>query len=259
MGDRDLDRENRLLARRLQRLEANARSLEEFQDSNARLLSSVMAELEAERARSRQLLLNVLPDRIVRRLEAGERPIADSHDSVAVLFSDFAGFTGIAAGLSPDVLIAELNDLFAGFDRICARHGVEPIKTIGDAYLGIGGLAGEANGDGAAAAAESALEMREFVAERPSSAAEWELRIGIHVGTVIAGVVGATRFAYDVWGDTVNIASRLETSSVPGRIHVSREVAEQLGAAYRLESRGTIQLKGKAPTETFWLVARARD
>ncbi len=257
MTDQDLERENRLLERRLRRLESNVRSLEAFQDSNSRLLSTVMQELEAERARSRQLLRNVLPDRIVDRLEAGERPIADRHDAVAVLFSDFAGFTGIAASLAPDVLIAELNELFAGFDGICASHGVEPLKTVGDAYLAIGGLVGGEDRAGAPATADAAIEMRDFVADRPSQAADWQVRIGIHVGVVVAGVVGATRFAYDVWGDTVNVASRLETTSEPGRIHVSDEVASQLGDGYRLEARGLVDLKGKGPTETFFLLGRA--
>lgn len=257
MTDRDLGRENRLLERRLKRLESNVRQLETFSDSNSRLLSTVMEELEAERARSRQLLLSILPARIVARLEAGERPIADRHDSVAVLFSDFAGFTGIAAELAPDVLIAELNDLFAGFDLICASHGVEPLKTVGDAYLAIGGLAGGEGRAGAAATADAALEMRDFVAARTAQAAEWRIRIGVHVGVVVAGVVGATRFAYDVWGDTVNVASRLETTSEPGRIHVSKEVAAQLGDGYRLEARGLVDLKGKGPTETYFLLGRA--
>jgi class 3 adenylate cyclase len=180
LAERDLERENRTLERRLKRLESNVRQLEDFQDANSRVLSTVMQELEAERARSRQLLLNVLPDRIVARLEQGEQPIADRHDEVAVLFSDFAGFTAIAARLEPTVLIAELNELFAGFDGICGRLGVEPIKTIGDAYLGIGGLAGGV--DGAIAVADAALAMCGFVSSRTSGAADWRVRIGLHIG-----------------------------------------------------------------------------
>ena len=252
-----LERENRILQRRLHRLQANVRELEEIQDSNSTLLSALLRDLEAERARSQRLLLNVLPERIVHRLEAGETPIADRHDAVAVLFSDFEGFTGIAAALAPDVLIAELNELFAGFDGICAGRGVEPLKTVGDAYLAIGGLAGDEAGAGVAATADAALEMRDFVGSRAAHAAEWRIRIGIHVGGVVAGVVGATRFAYDVWGDTVNVASRLETTSDAGMVHVSEEVAAALGDRYRLEARGLVDLKGKGPTKTFFLLGRS--
>jgi class 3 adenylate cyclase len=248
----ELERENRLLVRRLRRLESNVHQLEEFQDSNATLLTHVLEDLEAERARSRELLLNVLPERILTRIEAGEQPIADGHDSVAVLFSDFAEFTGIAARLAPRVLIAELNALFSAFDEICERHGVERIKTIGDAYLAIGGLAG--GQAGAVAVADAALEMTAFVSRRADGAADWRVRVGLHLGPIVAGIVGASRFAYDVWGDTVNVASRLESTSEPGRIHISRQFANGLGSGYRVEPRGTVDLKGKGPTETFWLV-----
>jgi adenylate cyclase len=253
----ELERENRLLVRRLRRLEANVRQLEEFQDSNATLLTRVLDDLEIERARSRELLLNVLPERIVARLEAGEQPIADGHEAVAVLFSDFAGFTGIAARLEPRVLIAELNALFSAFDQICQRRGVERIKTIGDAYLAIGGFGG--GQAGAIAVADAAIEMCAFVSERRDGAADWQVRIGLHLGPIVAGVVGVSRFAYDVWGDTVNVASRLESTSEPGRIHVSRRFATGLGEGYRVEPRGTVELKGKGPTETFWLVRRVDE
>jgi class 3 adenylate cyclase len=252
--EEELERENRLLERRLRRLESNVHQLEEFQDSNATLLTRILEDLEAERARSRSLLLNVLPERILARLEAGEQPIADGHEAVAVLFSDFAGFTGIAARLAPTVLIDELNVLFSAFDQICARHGVERIKTIGDAYLAIGGLAG--GQAGAVAVADAALEMCASVRERSGGAADWEVRIGLHLGPIVAGIVGVSRFAYDVWGDTVNEASRLESTSEPGRIHVSGEFARGLGDGYELEPRGTVELKGKGPTPTFWLLGR---
>ena len=138
-----LERENRTLARRLHRLEDNVRRLEEFGDSNARLLSQVAKDLEAERARSERLLLNVLPQRIIDRLNAGETLIADRHDDVTVLFSDVVGFTEISSRLPTAELIVELNELFSGFDAICEATGVEKIKTIGDAYLAIGGLVDE--------------------------------------------------------------------------------------------------------------------
>ena len=164
-----LERENRILARRLHRLEDNVRRLEEFGDSNARLLSQVVNDLEAERAKSERLLLNVLPQRIIDRLNAGETLIADRHDDVTVLFSDFVGFTEISARLPTAELIDELNDLFSGFDAICEATGVEKIKTIGDAYLAIGGLV-EGTGDHPTAIAETAVRMVELVAAHPAPA-----------------------------------------------------------------------------------------
>lgn len=250
----DLEKANRILERRLRRMEANVRQLEEFGDSNSRLLSQLVRDLEAERARSRQLLLNVLPERIVQRLEAGDSRIADRHDSVTVLFADFVDFTSIAAALEPGTLIDELNDLFSGFDAVCDRTGVEKIKTIGDAYLVVGGLTG--SGDATPAVADAALGMCAFVAGRSGGHASWQVRIGIHSGSMVAGIVGTSRFAYDVWGDTVNVASRLESTSEPGRIHVSAAVARQLDPDYILESRGSVELKGKGAAETSFLNGR---
>ncbi len=257
----DIERENRLLTRRLRRLEANARRLEEFQDSNSTLLSHLLRDLEAERARSHELLLNVLPQRIIDRLNAGETRIADRHDDAAVLFSDFVGFTRISAELDAATLIEELNDLFRGFDAICEATGVEKIKTVGDAYLGVGGVAdggADRRIDPAPAIAETALRMASLVADRPPGNAPWQVRIGIHAGPIVAGIVGTSKFAYDVWGDTVNVASRLETTAEPGRIHVSPELASRLEPRYVLEPRGSVELKGKGPTETFYLLGRRR-
>ncbi len=225
----ELEKENRRLARRLQRLEDNVRRLEEFQDSNATLASRLLTELEEERARSRRLLLNVLPQRIVDRLEAGETLIADRHDAVTVLFGDIVGFTEISARLAPTVLIEEMNRLFSAFDAICERTGVEKIKTVGDAYLAIGGLDG--GSDHAAAVAETALRMVEHVEATPGLAAVWRIRIGLHGGPAVAGVIGTAKFAYDVWGDTVNVAARLEAASEPNRIHVSGDAGGAAGGS----------------------------
>ncbi len=250
----ELEKENRRLTRRLQRLEENVRQLEQFQDSNSTLLSRLLSELEEERAKSQRLLLNVLPQRIVDRLEAGEGLIADRHDEVSVLFADFVDFTGISARLAPAALVEELNDLFAGFDAICDRTGVEKIKTAGDAYLVIGGLDGET--DHAAAIAETAIQMVELLQGRHASAASWQVRIGLHAGPVVAGVIGTTKFAYDVWGDTVNVAARLEAASEPNRIHVSGTLASQLEGRFRMAPRDVVELKGKGFVETCYLVGR---
>jgi len=248
-------RENRILDRRLRRFEANVRRLEEFQQSNANLLSGLLRDLEAERARSQRLLLNVLPQRIIDRLNAGETLIADRHEDATVLFSDFVGFTAISAELAPSVLVEELNGLFRAFDAICDANGVEKIKTVGDAYLAVGGLEGSAE-EGAAAIADTALGMLAAVDRGTAAAAEWRIRIGISNGPIVAGVVGVSKFAYDVWGDTVNVASRLESTSEPGRIHVSAELAERLADRFEFEPRGDVDLKGKGARATCFLTRR---
>ena len=195
----------------------------------------------------------MLPQRIIERLAAGETLIADRHDAVSVLFSDVVGFTEISARLAPAVLIEELNQLWSGFDAICERTGVEKIKTVGDAYLVIGGLGGEA--DHATAIAETAVKMVEQVEARRRGA-DWHIRIGLHSGPAVAGVIGTTKFAYDVWGDTVNMAARLEASSEPNRIQVSGALAAHLEDRYRLSPPRTLELKGKGLVETCFLVGR---
>jgi adenylate cyclase len=249
-----LEKENRRLTRRLQRLEDNVRRLESFEDSNSTLQSRLLTELEEERARSQRLLLNVLPQRIIDRLDAGETLIADRHDAVSVLFADVVGFTEISARLSPAALIEKLNELFTGFDAICDRTGVEKIKTVGDAYLVIGGLDGGT--DHAAAVAETALLMIEQVAKSNALEAEWRIRIGLHSGPAVAGVIGTTKFAYDVWGDTVNVAARLEEASGTNQIHVSGTLAGQLEGSYILSPRRPVELKGKGLVEACFLLGR---
>jgi adenylate cyclase len=249
----DLQRENRLLARKLARMDSNVRQMEEMQDSTSKLLSSVMRELDQERARSHSLLLNILPQAIIDRLDAGETTIADRYPSVTVLFSDLVGFTALSSDLKPHALVAELNRLFSEFDALCERCEVEKIKTIGDAYLAVGGLPGT-RADHVVAVAELALGMVEAVARlNVSTGRDWRIRIGIHTGPVVAGVIGTRKFVYDVWGDTVNVASRLESSSEPNRIHVSEPVAHTLRAIFELEPRGTLELKGKGETASYFL------
>ena len=249
-----LERQNRILERRLKRFEANVKRLEEFQQSNSTLLSGLLRDLEAERARSQRLLLNVLPQRIIDRINAGETLIADRHDDATVLFSDFVGFTSISSRLAPSVLVEELNAMFSAFDAICDRNGVEKIKTVGDAYLAVGGLTGDP--EGVAAIAESAVAMLEVVRDRASTAARWQMRIGINSGPIVAGIVGVSKFAYDIWGDTVNLASRLESTSEPGRIQVAAPLADRLADRFLFEPRGTVDLKGKGIVETCFLVGR---
>jgi guanylate cyclase len=262
MADADsVEKENLRLNRRIRRLESNMEQLEEMRETNARFMDRLLADLAAERQRSESLLLNVLPQRIVDRLHAGETTIADRHDDVAVVFSDFVGFTDLAARTSAPRLVADLNALFSAFDAACDLHGVEKIKTIGDAYLAVAGLSaagvtpeGVTPRDPAIAAANAALEMR---GATEATAGTWQIRIGIEVGPVVAGVIGTAKFAYDVWGDAVNTASRLETSAPPGAIQVSDRVAQRLSGGFELTSAGSVDLKGKGPTRTWLLAGRS--
>ncbi len=252
----DLDKQNRALARKLDRLQTNMRQLEEIRDLNGKLLSNLMRELDEERTRSRELLLNILPMQIVDRLEGGETLIADRYDSVSVVMSDLVGFTSISSRLEPKILVSELNRLFSEFDAICADAGMEKIKTIGDAYMAVGGLPGTRE-DHIAAVADLALGMIDALGRiNEETERGWRIRIGVHSGPAVAGVIGTWKFAYDVWGDTVNMASRLESSSLPDHIQVSAPVAKGLGGAFVVESRGTVELKGKGKTETYFLRGR---
>ena len=240
------------LARRVSQLEATLLGVEQIRDTNARLLDRLRGELEVERARSERLLLNILPQPIINRLNAGEGLIADRYDDVAVVFSDFVGFTEISSRMPVASLVSSLNGLFSAFDAACAELGVEKIKTIGDAYMAAAGLPGT-NPEHIVAAADLTLAMRAAV---DAAGPPWQVRIGFHAGPVIAGVIGTSKFVYDLWGDAVNVASRLETSAPAGRIQVSGSVAEALATSFELERRGAIELKGKGSTEAWFLNGR---
>jgi class 3 adenylate cyclase len=216
-----------------------------------------VSRIDAEKARSEALLLNVLPGSIAERLKKEEGTIADRFECATVLFTDIVGFTPLAAKLDAEGVVKLLDEIFSAFDEIAGRFGLEKIKTIGDAYMLVGGVP-EARADHAERVADAALAMRDFL-ERYSSERTLaiSMRIGIHAGSVVAGVIGKKKFAYDLWGDTVNTASRMESHGAPGKIHVSDAVRERLGAAYRFEERGAVTLKGKGELRTFWLVGRA--
>ena len=219
---------------------------------------AALAALDAEHARSERLLLNVLPGPMAERLKAGAGTIADSHPAVTVLFADVVGFTQYAERVGPADVVTTLDRLFTAFDEIADRHGVDKIKTIGDAYLLVGGLP-EARPDHVAAVARAALDLIDASARLASeSGTGLQIRIGMDTGAVVAGVIGTRKFSYDLWGDTVNTAARLESSGVAGRIHVSSRVATGLRDAYEFERRGVIELKGKGPVETFFLVGHER-
>jgi len=213
----------------------------------------VHAALEAERERSERLLLNVLPEPIADRLKRHEGVIAEQHDEVTVLFADLAGFTEMTADMDPRSLVGLLDEIFTSFDALVDAEGLEKIKTIGDAYMVAGGLPSP-RVDHAEAVAHVALAMRDDVARIASSTgAPLSIRIGIDSGPVVAGVIGRSKFIYDLWGDTVNTASRMESHGVPGEVQLTERAADRLEGAFELEPRGPIQVKGKGPMQAFLL------
>ncbi|MDN2578902.1 adenylate/guanylate cyclase domain-containing protein [Aquibium sp. ELW1220] len=212
--------------------------------------------LEEEKRRSEALLLNILPADIAGRLKAREEPLADSHDCVSVLFADLAGFTDISRKMSANELVNLLNDLFSRFDTLVAEHGAEKIKTIGDAYMVATGLQGSV-ADHAEKIADLALGMQKAFGEfRKENNVDLKMRIGVHSGAVIAGVIGKQKFTYDLWGNTVNVASRMESEGVPDRIQISTETRQLLSERYQSTPRGEIEIKGHRPRATYLLDGR---
>lgn len=217
----------------------------------------LVAALEQEKQRSEELLYNTLPPPIAERLKHTSEPIADSFSTVTVLFADLVHFTGLTADIEPEKLIALLNRIFTAFDALSLRYKVEKIKTIGDSYLAAAGLGatplqGE---DGAISVARLALEMQKTIRQiAEESGYALQLRIGIHTGPVIAGVIGQHRFVYDLWGDTVNVASRVESQGVAEAIHVTLATARYLAPHFTLEAQGEQALRGVAPQEIFCLI-----
>jgi adenylate cyclase len=207
--------------------------------------------LRVEKERSEALLLNILPHSVVERMRRGEVVIADRISEATVLFSDLVDFTSVSASLAPEETVKLLGVLFSEFDNLAIRHGLETIKTIGDGYMVTGGESPER----AIAVAEMALSMVDDTnAASRGIDKKLQLRIGIHTGgPIIAGVLGTHKIAYDVWGDAVNTAKRMETFGLPGRVHVSAATRKALGNAFRFEPRGPLDVKGKGPMETYFL------
>lgn len=234
--------------------EAHARLLE--RNAAFAALERANAELARERERADRLLHSILPWAVAERLKAGPQVIADTHASVTVLFADLAGFTELTARSGPREVVDLLDEIFACFDRLAVAHGVEKIKTIGDAWMAVAGLPA-ARPDHAAAAVGLALALRagfeRIVAARGLSI---RLRVGLHSGPVVAGVIGRERPAYDLWGDTVNLASRLESHGEAGRIQISAATAALLGGEFDIVDRGEIAIKGKGMVRTAFLEGR---
>ncbi|HWU23068.1 MAG TPA: adenylate/guanylate cyclase domain-containing protein [Nocardioides sp.] len=211
-------------------------------------------ELEEARARSDEILHNVLPASIAERLRTGVGAIADSAPSVSVLFSDIVGFTPVSETLAPEELVQLLDTMFREFDGLCDLRGIEKIKTVGDAYMAVAGLP-TPDADHAASVAELALDMQRTLsrlsADWPSPIA---MRIGIASGPVVAGVIGQRKFTYDLWGDTVNTASRMESSGRPHRIQVSASTHDLLEDRYAFSAPQVVDIKGKGPMTTYFLL-----
>ncbi len=216
------------------------------------------AAAEHEYERSESLLVNILPATIADRLKSRpETVIADKFEAASILFADMAGFTARASETAPDDLVHFLNRVFTDFDRLVERHGLEKIKTTGDAYMVVSGVP-VSRPDHAQALARLALEMRDVAMDlRDPHGRVVPIRIGISSGPVVAGVVGTRKFFYDVWGDAVNVASRMELTGAVGKIHVSQETYERLKEDFVLEDCGEIEVRGKGRMRTWFLVSKA--
>ena len=210
------------------------------------------AQLAEERARSERLLLNVLPAPIAGRLKSSGELIADRHVAVTVLFADIVGFTPLSAELEPEDLVALLDEVVSRFDALTEARGLEKIRTIGDAYMVAAGVP-DARADHALAAVDLALAMRSHVAQRRPGWRDLVLRVGIASGPAVAGIIGHLKFQYDIWGDTVTTASRMESDGLPGEIQVTEATYELVRDRYECVARPTVEVKGKGVMRT-WLV-----
>ncbi|MGH2378501.1 MAG: adenylate/guanylate cyclase domain-containing protein, partial [Candidatus Limnocylindria bacterium] len=217
------------------------------------LLSLYSDQLAAERARSDRLLLNVLPAPIAARLRERHEVIADAYDAATIIFADVVNSTPLTVELSPTQMVALLDEHVAAFDALADRHGVEKIRTIGDNWMGVAGVP-QPRPDHAQAAARLALGMLSYVAERRRCGARClDFRIGLCSGSLVGGVIGRRKFVFDIWGDAVNTAARMESHGAPGRIQIAEPTFQLLGDAFVCEPRGTIEVKGKGAMATWWL------
>ncbi|MBE9562094.1 MAG: adenylate/guanylate cyclase domain-containing protein, partial [Proteobacteria bacterium] len=210
--------------------------------------------LQSEQKKSERLLLNILPKSIVIRLKQKPTIVADNFSKVTVLFADIVGFTEMSGRISPPELVEMLNKIFSKFDALVEQHNLEKIKTIGDAYMVVAGLP-EPCTNNVSNIADLALEMQILCKKHE----DFKIRIGVHIGPVVAGVIGIKKFAYDLWGDTVNTASRMESHGIPNKIHVSKDVYEELKHNYTLTRRGKISIKGKGDMVTNFLEAKSNS
>ncbi len=238
---------------------ASSRSISSASTTAYALLQYFVRARERALAESERLLLNVLPEPVAARLKQEDGIIADHRPGVTVLFADIVGFTPLSERLSPSEVVSLLDRVFARWDAVAADHGVEKIKTIGDAYMVAGGIPLPRD-DHADAIAEMALAMGPAVARCSSETGlPLEVRIGIDTGPVVAGVIGRAKFIYDLWGDTVNTASRMESHALPGTIQVTERAYDRLRHRYELRPRGMVEVKGKGAMSCWLLIGPRAD
>ena len=213
-------------------------------------------QLEREQEKTENLLLNILPRSVSQRLKSGEKRIADAHQDVSVLFADLVGFTQMSHGMSAERLVNMLDEIFSRFDWIVGDAGIEKIKTIGDCYMMVSGVP-EPRADHAVAVVDAGFALLDAMDSfNRAHGTQLQIRIGVNSGPVVAGVIGMHKFTYDLWGNTVNVASRMESTGVPGRIHVSPSTARHLQEHFVLEARGSVAVKGIGEVETFFVQGR---
>jgi guanylate cyclase len=254
---RDLERANKTLRKKLSRIERKVTSMETMQTQNRSVMQALMKDLETERTESERLLLNILPAPIAHRLKTEPGVIADQFDAASVLFADIVGFTPLSRVLSANEMVAWLNEVYSAFDAFVQKHEVEKIRTIGDNYMVASGVP-FAREDHATVLVRLALDMRDYISTMPlANGHRASFRIGINSGSVVGGVIGTHKFQYDIWGDAVNTASRMECHGQAGRVHITAETYELIKEEFRCESRGSLAVKGKGEMQT-WFVESAR-
>lgn len=240
----------------ISRLRQTSKELEHRVKERTAQLQETNDKLLIEQEKSENLLLNILPSPIAEQLKGGHRPIADGFAEVTILFADIVGFTQLSERMAPKSLVCLLNEIFSGFDQLSEEYELEKIKTIGDAYMVVGGIP-KPRSDHAEAIAEMALDMQQEVARfNIKHNTELSIRIGINTGPVVAGVIGTKKFIYDLWGDAVNTASRMESHSLAGCIQVSESTYQHLQGKYFVKERGVIQVKGKGEMTTYFLIGK---
>ena len=216
-------------------------------------------DVAAEHEHSERLLLNILPAELAKELSATGVARPARYDSATILFTDFSGFTQVASAMPADRMVAELNEIFGAFDDICDECGVEKIKTIGDAYMAAAGLP-KPCADHAQRCVRAGLRMLDYLEQRNrASAFKWSLRVGVHSGPVVTGVVGKRKYAFDVWGDTVNVASRMESSGEPGRVNISAYTYDLIRTEFECEYRGKVDAKGKGQIDMYFVTCAMVD